>query len=117
MLSGLVYIILVASSDIAFSPATKIPLASSAMHVVSPSHMDEINTALIQTRIPPATLSAAMNAATLDGISVAAWLRRLIAKELGISHRTVEQHRSHIFDKLGVTSVVELIHALPGRSR
>jgi hypothetical protein len=45
--------------------------------------MDEINTALIQTRIPPETLAAAMNAATLDGISLAAWLRRLIAKELG----------------------------------
>jgi hypothetical protein len=45
--------------------------------------MDEINTALIQTRIPPTTLSAAMNAATLEGISLAAWLRRLIAKELG----------------------------------
>jgi FixJ family two-component response regulator len=40
---------------------------------------------------------------------------KLIAKQLGISHRTVEQHRSHIFDKLGVTSVAELIHALPGR--
>ena len=41
---------------------------------------------------------------------------KLIAKQLGISHRTVEQHRSHIFDKLGVTSVAELIYALPGRS-
>jgi len=50
---------------------------------VQASSMDEINTALIQTRIPTPTLSAAMNAATLEGISLAAWLRRLIAKELG----------------------------------
>jgi len=40
---------------------------------------------------------------------------KLIAKELNISHRTVEQHRSRIFDKLGVASIVELIHALPER--
>ena len=38
---------------------------------------------------------------------------KLIAKELNISHRTVEQHRSRIFDKLGVASTAELIHALP----
>lgn len=31
-----------------------------------------------------------------------------IARELGISHRTVELHRSHILEKTGVTSVLEL---------
>ena len=38
---------------------------------------------------------------------------KLIAKELNISHRTVEQHRSRIFDKLGMTSIAEVIRALP----
>jgi len=40
---------------------------------------------------------------------------KLIAKELNISHRTVEQHRSRIFDKLEVSSIAELIHTLPER--
>ena len=32
-----------------------------------------------------------------------------IARTLGISYRTVELHRNHIFDKLGVQSVAELV--------
>lgn len=32
-----------------------------------------------------------------------------VARTLGISHRTVERHRNHIFDKLGVQSVAELV--------
>ena len=32
-----------------------------------------------------------------------------IARALNISHRTVELHRSHIFDKLGVQSATELV--------
>ncbi len=32
---------------------------------------------------------------------------KVIAGELGISHRTVELHRSHLLEKLGVTSVSE----------
>jgi two-component system response regulator DctR len=40
---------------------------------------------------------------------------KLIARELGISHRTVEQHRSRIFEKLGVASIAELIHLAPQR--
>ena len=32
-----------------------------------------------------------------------------VARALGISYRTVEQHRNHIFDKLGVQSVAELV--------
>jgi len=34
---------------------------------------------------------------------------KLIAKQLGISHRTVELHRSHLLDKLGAASMTELI--------
>jgi DNA-binding NarL/FixJ family response regulator len=33
----------------------------------------------------------------------------MIARELGISHRTVELHRSHLLEKLGVASVTELL--------
>ena len=32
-----------------------------------------------------------------------------IARTLGISYRTVELHRNHIFEKLGVQSVAELV--------
>lgn len=53
------------------------------MHSVSVLGMDEINTALMQTRVPEATQAAAMLAAELDGISLAAWLRRLVSRELG----------------------------------
>lgn len=34
---------------------------------------------------------------------------KLIAKELDISHRTVEQHRSRLLEKLGVGSINELL--------
>jgi FixJ family two-component response regulator len=34
---------------------------------------------------------------------------KVIAKELGISHRTVELHRSRLLEKLGVSSVAELM--------
>jgi two-component system response regulator DctR len=34
---------------------------------------------------------------------------KVIAKELSISHRTVEQHRSRLLEKLGVSSVTELM--------
>jgi FixJ family two-component response regulator len=34
---------------------------------------------------------------------------KLIANDLGISHRTVEQHRSRLLEKLGVGSINELM--------
>jgi two-component system response regulator DctR len=41
---------------------------------------------------------------------------KLIAKELSISHRTVEQHRGRLLEKLGVSSVTELIRLTFDRS-
>jgi FixJ family two-component response regulator len=40
---------------------------------------------------------------------------KLIAKAMNISYRTVELHRSHIVNKLGVHSVAELIHLAAAR--
>jgi two-component system response regulator DctR len=39
---------------------------------------------------------------------------KLIADALGISVRTVEVHRAHVFDKMGVRSAVELANLLAG---
>lgn len=39
-------------------------------------------------------------------------LNKVIADELGIAMRTVEVHRSHIFEKMGVRSAVELSQVL-----
>ena len=43
-------------------------------------------------------------ALTVQGLS-----SKLIAKELGISHRTVELHRSRVLEKLGVHTMAEVI--------
>jgi FixJ family two-component response regulator len=40
---------------------------------------------------------------------VAGQSSKSVARALGISYRTVEQHRIHIFDKLGIQSVAELV--------
>jgi len=37
---------------------------------------------------------------------------KLVAEQLHISVRTVEVHRAHVFDKLGVRSAVDLVHLL-----
>lgn len=42
-------------------------------------------------------------------------LNKVIADELGIAMRTVEVHRAHIFEKMGVKSAVELAHLLATR--
>ena len=36
------------------------------------------------------------------------------ARKLGISFRTVEAHRTHIYDKLGVRNIAELANRLAG---
>ena len=41
-------------------------------------------------------------------LAVAGHANKVIAKRLGISHRTVELHRSHILQKTGTSNVLEL---------
>jgi RNA polymerase sigma factor (sigma-70 family) len=41
---------------------------------------------------------------------------KVIAKDLDISHRTVEQHRSRLLEKLGVASITELMRLHSERS-
>ena len=45
-------------------------------------------------------------------MAVAGQPNKVIAKNLGISHRTVEVHRSRILQKMGVTTMLELAHLL-----
>lgn len=49
--------------------------------------------------------------AVMDQV-LAGRLNKQIADELGISMRTVEVHRAHVFDKMGVRSAVELAQLL-----
>jgi len=41
---------------------------------------------------------------------VSGLLNKQIAAELGISAKTVENHRSHVMDKMGVKGLAELVH-------
>lgn len=50
------------------------------------------------------------------GLALKGLSSKLIARELGISHRTVELHRSHALERLGVDSVVALMRLNNGRA-
>jgi two-component system response regulator DctR len=41
-------------------------------------------------------------------------MNKVIADDLGITMRTVEVHRAHVFEKMGVKTAVELAQLLPG---
>ena len=85
--------------------------------------LDSINEALardVAERAAPGAGGAfAARLATLSArerqvidLVVAGQSSKAIARTLGISPRTVELHRSHIFEKLGVKSVAELVRAV-----
>jgi len=82
--------------------------------------LDSINEALARNRAGPNASTAkhefAARLATLSAregqvmdLVVAGQSSKAIARTLGISHRTVELHRNHIFEKLKVQSVAELV--------
>jgi FixJ family two-component response regulator len=85
--------------------------------------LDSINEALARDAVarstPGATSAFAARLAMLSArerqvmdLVVAGQSSKAIAVALKISHRTVELHRSHIFDKLGVGSVAELVRVV-----
>jgi two-component system response regulator DctR len=82
--------------------------------------LDSINEALARDAAlraqPGDQRAAAARLATLSArerevmtLVVAGQSSKEIARTLRISHRTVELHRSHVFEKLGVRSAVELV--------
>ncbi len=92
--------------------------------VQKPYHEQQLLDAINEALRRDATLRAPMDPATpLAGRLAALTARerevmalalkglpsKTIARELAISHRTVEQHRSRVLEKLGVTSITELL--------
>lgn len=72
--------------------------------------LDSINEALARSAAKLATLSAREREVT--DLVVAGQSSKAVARTLGISPRTVELHRGHVFEKLGVKSVAELVRAV-----
>ncbi len=85
--------------------------------------LDSINEALARdaaAHAPPAAANAFVaRLATLSprerqvaDLVVAGQSSKAIARALGISHRTVEQHRGHVLAKLGLQSVADLVRLM-----
>ncbi len=77
--------------------------------------MDRVEEALAGSRQAGAGAAVLARLATLSArerevldLILAGKLNKVIADELGISMRTVEVHRSHVFDKMHVKTAVEL---------
>jgi two-component system response regulator DctR len=77
--------------------------------------MDRVEAALAQSRQARQTSAVHDRLATLSArerevldLILAGRMNKVIADQLGISMRTVEVHRAHIFEKLGVKTAVEL---------
>jgi two-component system, LuxR family, response regulator DctR len=77
--------------------------------------MDRVEEALAQSRLAGASAAVQGRLASLSArerevldLILAGKLNKVVADELGISMRTVEVHRAHIFDKMQVKTAVEL---------
>jgi two-component system, LuxR family, response regulator DctR len=77
--------------------------------------MDRVEEALAGSRQAGAGAAVQARLATLSArerevldLILAGKMNKVIADELGISMRTVEVHRSHVFDKMQVKTAVEL---------
>jgi two-component system response regulator DctR len=77
--------------------------------------MDRVEEALAQSRQAGAGAAVQERLATLSArerevldLILAGKLNKVVADKLGISMRTVEVHRAHIFDKMQVKTAVEL---------
>ncbi|TFV90896.1 response regulator transcription factor [Oxalobacteraceae bacterium OM1] len=81
--------------------------------------MDRVQEALATSRKAAESAEAHIRLATLSArerevldLILAGKMNKVIADELGISMRTVEVHRAHIFDKMNVKTAVELARLL-----
>jgi len=81
--------------------------------------MDRVEEALAASREAGAAAEVHTRLATLSirerevlDLILAGKMNKVIADELGISMRTVEVHRAHIFDKMNVKTAVELARLL-----
>ena len=77
--------------------------------------MDRVEQALAQSREASAAAAVQSRLASLSArerevldLILAGKLNKVVADKLGISMRTVEVHRAHIFDKMQVKTAVEL---------
>jgi two-component system response regulator DctR len=77
--------------------------------------MDRVEEALAQSRQAGAAAAVQVRLASLSArerevleLILAGKLNKVVADKLGISMRTVEVHRAHIFDKMQVKTAVEL---------
>ncbi len=77
--------------------------------------MDRVDQALAASRAAAVSDQVRMRLATLSArerevldLILAGKMNKVVAAELGISMRTVEGHRAHIFDKMQVKTAVEL---------
>jgi two-component system response regulator DctR len=77
--------------------------------------MDRVEEALASSRVAAASSAVRERLATLSArerevldLILAGNMNKVVADKLGISMRTVEVHRAHIFDKMQVKTAVEL---------
>jgi len=77
--------------------------------------MDRVDQALLAARNAASAAQVQVRLATLSArerevldLILAGKMNKVVADELGISMRTVEVHRAHIFDKMQVKTAVEL---------